>query len=203
MWIIEAISNYVVANKLETFAAATGLVCVWLNTRANAWGWFFGILSVTPYIYVFYESGFYGEMLLHGLYLILNIFGWYNWLRGGRAGTELPISRIPYKELSVVLSIAALGTVVSAYIFSQYEDASFPYLDGFAMSFSLAGQWMLMRKQIENWIIWIVVDVLYVFMFFQKGLYVTCGLYVIFLALCIKGLYEWNKSMQVVKKDRH
>jgi nicotinamide mononucleotide transporter len=196
MTLWDTITDYILNNRLETFAAATGLICVWLNTKANAWGWFFGILSVTPYIYVFYGSGFYGEMLLHFVYLVLNIFGWYNWLRGGKAGSELPISRIGQQELIALMSIASVATVGSAYIFSQYENASFPYLDGFAMSFSLAGQWMLMRKQIENWIIWIVVDILYVFMFYQKGLYLTCGLYMVFLVLCLKGLWEWQRSFK-------
>ena len=82
--LLESFLTYFFSHKLELFAALTGLICVWLNTRNNHWGWFFGILSVVPYIYIFYESGLYGDSILSLFYFVVSIWGWYHWLFGGR-----------------------------------------------------------------------------------------------------------------------
>lgn len=83
--LLESFLTYFFSHKLELFAALTGLICVWLNTRNNHWGWFFGILSVVPYIYIFYESGLYGDSILSAFYFVVSIWGWYHWLFGGRS----------------------------------------------------------------------------------------------------------------------
>ncbi|WP_375561038.1 nicotinamide riboside transporter PnuC [Bernardetia sp. OM2101] len=83
--LLESFLTYFFSHKLELFAALTGLVCVWLNTRNNHWGWFFGIVSVVPYIYIFFESGLYGDSILSAFYFVVSIWGWYHWLFGGRS----------------------------------------------------------------------------------------------------------------------
>lgn len=82
---LEPFLTYLFSHKLELFAALTGLICVWLNTRNNHWGWFFGIVSVVPYIYIFFESGLYGDSILSAFYFVVSIWGWYHWLFGGRS----------------------------------------------------------------------------------------------------------------------
>ena len=82
--LLESFLTYFFSHKLELFAALTGLVCVWLNTRNNHWGWFFGILSVVPYIYIFLEAGLYGDSILSAFYFVVSIWGWYHWLFGGK-----------------------------------------------------------------------------------------------------------------------
>ena len=81
---LELFLTYFFSHKLELFAALTGLVCVWLNTKNNHWGWFFGILSVVPYIYIFLDAGLYGDSILSAFYFVVSIWGWYHWLFGGR-----------------------------------------------------------------------------------------------------------------------
>lgn len=82
--VVESFLTYFFSHKLELFAALTGLICVWLNTRNNHWGWFFGILSVVPYIYIFFEAGLYGDSILSAFYFVVSIWGWYHWLFGGK-----------------------------------------------------------------------------------------------------------------------
>ncbi len=82
--LLESFLTYFFSHKLELFASLTGLVCVWLNTRNNHWGWFFGILSVVPYIYIFLEAGLYGDSILSAFYFVVSIWGWYHWLFGGK-----------------------------------------------------------------------------------------------------------------------
>jgi nicotinamide mononucleotide transporter len=82
--LLESFLTYFFSHKLELFAALTGLICVWLNTRNNHWGWFFGIVSVVPYIYIFLEAGLYGDSILSAFYFVVSIWGWYHWLFGGR-----------------------------------------------------------------------------------------------------------------------
>lgn len=99
---LESFLTYFFSHKLELFAALTGLVCVWLNTRNNHWGWFFGILSVVPYIYIFLEAGLYGDSILSAFYFVVSIWGWYHWLFGGRSKKQKTNSQKFSSESSVL-----------------------------------------------------------------------------------------------------
>jgi nicotinamide mononucleotide transporter len=182
-------------SLLELFAAAIGAVSVWLSVRQNIWSWPTAIVNVVLYTIVFYEAKLYADMGLQVVYAVLSIYGWYEWLYGGAGRTELRVTRTS-PRLGVLLALIALGgSAVLGTLLRHATDAALPFMDSFLSSSSLVAQWMMTKKKLENWLVWILVDVLYVGMFIFKGLYLTAGLYAIFLGLAVKGYIDWRRTL--------
>ena len=182
-------------SPLELVAALVGALSVWLSVRQNIWSWPTAIVNVVLYAIVFYEAKLYADMGLQVIYAILSIYGWYEWLYGGAGRTELRVSRTG-PRLGVLLAlIAAAGSALLGVFLHHETDAALPFMDSFLSSTSLVAQWMMTKKLLENWLVWIGVDMLYVGMFIFKGLYLTAGLYAVFLALAVKGFIDWRHSM--------
>jgi nicotinamide mononucleotide transporter len=182
-------------SPLELFAALLGAVSVWLSVRQNIWSWPTAIVNVVLYSLVFYEAKLYADMGLQVIYAILSIYGWYEWLYGGAGRTELKVTRTGPRRATLLALIAAAGSAILGVFLHRATDAALPFMDSFLSSTSLVAQWMMTRKLLENWLVWITVDVLYVGMFIFKGLYLTAGLYAVFLALAVKGYADWRRSM--------
>lgn len=181
-------------SPLEGIAAAFGVVSVFLSTRQNIWSWPTAIVNVTLYTIVFYQGQLYGQMGLQTVYLVLSIYGWYQWLHGGEKRTELRVSRASLRLLAVLGALNVLACVALAWLL-RHTDAALPWLDSALTTTSLIAQWMMTRKILENWVIWIVLDVVYVPMFLSQGLYATAALYAAFLVLAFMGLVEWRRSI--------
>jgi nicotinamide mononucleotide transporter len=182
-------------SPLELFAALIGAISVWLSVRQNIWSWPTAIINVVLYAIVFYEAKLYADMGLQVIYAILSIYGWYEWLYGGEGRTELHVSRTGARLGALLALIAAAGSAVLGVFLHRATDAALPFMDSFLSSTSLVAQWMMTKKLLENWLVWIGVDVLYVGMFIFKGLFLTAGLYAVFLALAVKGYIDWRRSM--------
>ena len=180
----------------EIFAVVFGLVSVLLTIRESIWCWPTGIISVTLYVVVFYGAKLYGEMGLQIVFIGLQIYGWYEWLRGGKDHTELQISQTPFAIAVRLALIAFAGTVLLGYLLRAKTDASLPFLDSTVTALSLIAQWMLAKKLLENWLVWITVDVLSIGIYFYKGLYISTVLYATFLALATIGFIEWRKTLK-------
>lgn len=187
--------DYLFTNWLENLGVVTTLICVWLNTQQNIWGWFWAIISSTIYGVIYWKFQLYSDMELQIVFILLSIYGWYQWLFGGNQKTELPVSRMPQKLISVCLLVWLAFTGLSGYLHGKYTDASLPYIDSSLTAISLIAQWMMAKKYIDNWILWIVANVGYVGMYFFKGLHGTSLLYVLLLVLAIKGYTDWRKSI--------
>lgn len=183
-------------NYYEILAVVFGLVSVLLTIKENIWCWPAGIVSVSLYVVVFYEAKLYGEMGLQIVFIALQIYGWYEWLRGGEGRTELHITRSAAGLTARLALIAFAGTALMGYLLRAKTDASLPFLDSTVTVLSLIAQWMLAKKLIENWIIWIVVDVLSIGIYFYKGLYFSTMLYATFLVLATLGFIEWRKTIK-------
>lgn len=182
-------------SPLELFAALIGAISVWLSVRQNIWSWPTAIINVVLYAIVFYEAKLYADMGLQVIYAILSIYGWYEWLYGGEGRTELRVSRTGPRLGALLALIAAAGSALLGAFLHRATDAALPFMDSFLSSTSLVAQWMMTKKLLENWLVWIGVDVLYVGMFIFKGLFLTAGLYAVFLALAVKGYIDWRRSM--------
>ena len=184
-----------IANRWEVLAVITGIISVYLSTRENIWSWPTALVNVALYFVVFFEAKLYADMGLQAVYFVLSLYGWYEWLYGGENRTELRVSRTP-RALGVRLLLiglvcaATLGTLLA-----RFTDAALPYVDSATTSTSLVAQWMMTRKILENWAVWAVVDVVYVGMFLFKRLYLTAGLYSVFLVLAIMGYVQWRRSL--------
>jgi len=183
-------------NTLELFAALVGALSVWLSVRQNIWSWPTAIVNVVLYTLVFYEAKLYADMGLQVIYAILSVYGWYEWLYGGEGRTELQVTRTTPRLGLLLGAIAIAGSVLLGTLLHHETDAALPYMDAALSSTSLVAQWMMTRKLLENWLVWIAVDVLYVGMFVYKGLYLTSGLYAVFLVLAVRGFIDWRRSMR-------
>lgn len=182
-------------NLYEAAGVAFGIIYIVLATRQNIWCWPTGIINVALFIVVFYQSRLYADMGLQAIYLVLSVYGWYEWLHGGKDHTELKVTRIPRTALLGGLAAGLLFVPLLGSILRQATNADLPYMDSSLTSFSLVAQFYQTRKWIENWILWIAVDVIYVGMYIYKQLYLTAGLYAVFVILATLGYAEWRKSL--------
>jgi nicotinamide mononucleotide transporter len=181
-------------SPLEAIAAAFGIVSVYLSTRQNIWSWPTAIVNVALYAIVFYQGRLYGQMGLQPVYLALSVYGWYEWLHGGAEKTELQVSRASPRLLGA-LAILNIVTWIALAALLRRTDAALPWLDALLTTTSLVAQWMMTRKILENWLVWIAVDVVYVPMFISQHLYATALLYAAFLILATMGFVEWRRSL--------
>ena len=181
---------------IEYIAVASGIIHVFLLTREKIIAWPFGILTVSLYIYIFSVSKLYSDVILHVVYVILNIYGWWNWARRAQTAEHVPISRLSGRETGAWAGLILIGFLLWGYTMQANTDASFPYGDAFTTVASLVAQFLLARKKLENWIIWIIVDVVAITIYGLKGLYPTTGLYIVYLLLSTKGFLDWRRTMR-------
>ena len=181
-------------QSIEWVAAIAGAVSVYLSARQNIWSWPTAIVNVSLYTFIFYATGLYSDMGLQVVYLVLSIYGWYQWLHGGEHRSRLRVSRASARVWGLSAGIAIVVWLALARYTSTLPGVSLPFLDSGLTTLSLVAQWMMTRKILENWILWIIADVIYVPMYIYKGLHVTAGLYAVFLILAILGLVEWRRS---------
>ena len=183
-------------NPIEIVAAVFGVISVFLSVKQNIWSWPTAIVNVGLYIFVFFESKLYGDTGLQVVYVILNAYGWYHWLYGGKNRTELPVSRTSPRLGALLIALGTVGTAVLGTILARKTDAALPYVDSLTTSTSLIAQWMMTRKLLENWIIWVAVDVIYIGMYIFQRLYPTAVLYLVWLVLSAMGYFQWRTSLR-------
>ncbi len=182
-------------------AVVITLAAVYLITRQVVWCWPLSMVGVTLYSIVFFEARLYADMGLQGLYFALAAYGWWAWLHGGEEHSALRVSRASAKTKAVLLVVATIAGLTLGFVLSRFTDASLPYMDSTLTAFSIAAQWMQTRKLLENWLLWLAVDVLYVSMFLYMELYLTAGLYASFLILAVLGYVQWRRSWRLSMTD--
>lgn len=180
---------------IETIAVIFGLMCVILTIRQNIWCWPTGLVQVALYIVIFYQVKLYSDLILHVIYVVLQIYGWHHWLHGGRNRNALPVSTLGPQSRLAWPAVAVSGTLLWGYLMATYTDAAVPYGDAFTTVASLIAQWLMARKKVESWLFWILVDVIAIGIYWYKSLHLTAGLYAVFLILATLGWFEWRKSL--------
>lgn len=180
-------------NWMEATATLFGIICVALMIKRIIWCWPAGIIQVVLYVYIFWEARLYSDMLLHIVYIFLNAYGWYHWLHGGKDHDKLPVTKLG-NRLWIWVAIGLVGTALWGAGMGAWTDADLPYGDAFTTVISLVAQWLLIRKRLENWILWIVVDIAAIGIYWHKGLYFTTFLYAVFLVLATIGYSDWRKA---------
>ncbi|MBU6343628.1 MAG: nicotinamide riboside transporter PnuC [Bacteroidetes bacterium] len=180
-------------NDLELIAALLGVWSVWLVVKRKWWAFPIGILMVVLYTYVFFEARLYSDMLLQILFIGLQIQGWYAWSKGERA-TDSGIKVRVLKRWQWAIGLAGflvMGATLG-WAMQQYTNAALPWLDAFTTAASVLAQLWMNFKYLENWYLWIAVDVVYLYQYSARGLYFTTGLYFIFCWMAIYGLHAWR-----------
>lgn len=180
---------------LEVIGVITGLLCVYLAAKNIIWNWPFAIISVVIYIFIFFDSHLFADMGLQFYFLATNIYGWYYWSKKPASEDKAPVMRIKRKEgllsvAAIILFTFLLGSVL------KYTTASYPYLDSFCTACSLVAQFFLARKVLENWLIWVFVDVIYVGVYIYKDLHLTAVMYAIYVAIALMGYFDWKRDWQ-------
>jgi len=198
---------------IEIFGAITGIIYVFLEIKRNIWLWPLGIVTSSVYIYVFYHSGFYADMGLQWYYLFISVYGWIIWSRAkkiknagsreqgagsreqrrGREEKEIVISNIKYRQIIVLSLITGFLFVGIWYILTRFTDSTIPGWDAFTTALSITATWMLARKIIEHWYLWIAVNIVSVGLYIYKGLYPTVFLFVVYAVMAVVGYIEWRK----------
>ncbi|RZL45767.1 MAG: nicotinamide riboside transporter PnuC [Variovorax sp.] len=183
---------------LEVVAAVLALAMVGCNMREIHWGWPLAIVSSLLYMVVFAQARIYGDASLQVFFAIVALWGWFQWLRGHRAdGSVLHVSRLSPRGLLMALLACALAWPAVALFLIRFTDTDVPWFDGFATGLSLVGQFLLARKFIENWVVWLAVNLVSIGLFVHKGLWLTVGLYGVFALLSIAGYLAWRQRLRV------
>lgn len=178
-------------SPLELSGDAFGLICVWLTARENVWCWPTGIVNVILFFVLFARARLFADSGLQLVYLGLSIYGWYYWVHPVAGRAEPPVTRMSSRGWIAAAIAFAAGTVLLRLLLVAAKDA-FPLADAATTVSSLVAQWMLTRKVLENWYVWIATDVVYVVMYARKGLWGTGALYLVFIVLCISGIRRWR-----------
>jgi nicotinamide mononucleotide transporter len=181
---------------LEHVAVACGLGNIYLTVRQNIWCWPVGVVMVSLYIYIFFNTKLYSDAGLNVFFLVMQFYGWYQWTRGPveHARSLSAVTRLSRRGWIWTSVGVAAGTTVLGTVMHRYTDAALPYPDAFTTVLSVIAQFLLTRKILENWTLWIVADVVYIGVYTSKSLYWTAALYVVFLILCVQGYREWRAT---------
>lgn len=183
-------------KTLEIIASVLGVVCVWLVVRRNIWTFPIGLVQVTLTAVVCFQSRLYSDVLLQGVFGVMQIQGWILWSRGDRAADDRIAVRslAPMQWLWTGLVLAS-GTFGLGYAMDAWTAADFAYRDAFCTAQSILAQWWMNKRYLESWILWLAVDQVYIFMYADKNLYFFAALYAVFLVQAALGYVEWKKKM--------
>lgn len=178
-------------SPLEIIATIFGLWSVVCYVRESVWSWPTGLINVALSIVLYWNGKLYAESALQVIYVVLQCYGWWLWLRGGERRTGVVITRTSTRLWLVLAALAVAAVVPMALGLAQWTDSTTPWWDAAPTVLSLVAQWMISQKKLENWLVWMVVDVISIPLFAYKELYLVAGLYVVFLVLCCFGLRAW------------
>jgi nicotinamide mononucleotide transporter len=178
----------------EAWGFATGLVCVWLVVRERAASWPIGLANNAFFFVLFLRARLFADTGLQAVYFGLGVYGWLNWLFGGENRQPLRVSRATRGEWLALAAAVPLGTLALRAALLGAGGAA-PAGDALTTALSLAAQFLLTRKRLENWLFWIAADALYVPLYLSRGLPLTAALYALFLVLCLTGARQWQRSL--------
>jgi len=187
-------------SLLEIVAVAVTVAAVWLTARQVIWCWPLALVSVTLYAVVFFQARLYADMGLQVVYFVLALYGWWAWLHGGDDRSELRVTVARWRLRIGLVVLGAVSGCLLGVLLHRFTDASLPFMDSTLSSFSIIAQWLQTRKILEAWLLWMALDVFYVGMFVYKGLFLTAGLYAVFLWLAAVGFVSWRRSMTVTAR---
>ena len=180
---------------LEIVAFVLALAMVWANLRVNPVAWPLAILSSLSYALLFADSKLYGEASLQFVFIALALWGWWQWLRGVQSdGARLQVRRLSARARWRVLAATLAAWPLLGLLLARATDSDVPYFDALPTVASISGQILLGRKLVENWPVWLAVNVISVFLFAHKGLWLTVLLYALFAALSVVGWRAWQRK---------
>jgi nicotinamide mononucleotide transporter len=193
-------TEWLLSNKTELLGAILGILYIVFSIRQNILTWPTGLLTSLLYIIVFFKSGLYAAMGLQVYYLAISFYGWYFWLRGKNTNNKSRLSvQLVKKKLWIKIGvISILIYSVTLFILIKYSDSNVPFWDSLTTSLSIAATWMLAKKYIEHWIIWIFVDLVSSGLYIYKNLWPTVVLFIVYTVIAFLGYIEWKKDLKTI-----
>jgi nicotinamide mononucleotide transporter len=182
-------------STIEIVAVALGVANILLVARRSIWNFPVALVMVTLYARIFWDAKLYSDAGLQGFFFVVNLYGWWSW-RANKAGTgEVVVERLTRGALTAWVAGSIIAVLGWGTVMARLTDASLPYADASVAMLSVAAQLLLTWRKLENWYWWIVVNIISVGLYAVKGLYLTTGLYALFLVLAFWGLISWRKSV--------
>ena len=178
---------------IELIAVLFSIAYVFLAAKQNIWCWAAAIISVSIYIYICFSTKLYAETSLQIFYLFMAFLGFYNW---NNTKKDVKITEWSIKKHLTIIGIGAFLTFLLGFIFSSYTDAKMPIIDSFTTIFSLFATYMVIKKILGNWLYWIVIDVVSVYLYNSRDLHLTALLFIAYTIIAIYGYNNWFKSMK-------
>jgi len=191
--------NILETTVLEIIAVIFGLLSVWYSKKVNILVYPTGIVSVVIYVYICLGAKLYADMGINFVYFVMSIYGWYHWTRKNSHKRILPISICSKKENIINILMFLFFFVVLSYILTNYTDSNVPYWDSLTTSIFIIGMWLMAKKKVENWILWIIGDIISIPLYFYKGLVLTSLQFTVFLVIAVLGYIAWKKRYEEEK----
>jgi len=187
--------NILASGWLEAVAVITGLMSVWFAKKENILVYPTGIISVLIYVYLCLSVKLYADMSINAFYFVMSIYGWVKWSR--KTGDKLtrPITWASKQEWIISVAGVIIFFIVLVYILKNYTDSNVPIWDALTTAIFIIGMWLMALKKIENWLFWILGDLISIPLFASKGLVLTSIQFTIFLVLAVAGYVEWRKKL--------
>jgi nicotinamide mononucleotide transporter len=196
------------SDIIESLGVITGIVNVWLLARQNIWNWPVGLANNALYVAVFLTSGLYGDAGLQLVFMVLGITGWWNWWRAATPTPPSPQTDNTGGALRVQITtrptwiwlvpVTLLSAIGLRWFLARFTNSTVPGWDGFTTALSLAATYLQVKKLLETWWLWILVDLIYIPLYYSKDLWKTSLLYAVFLILCVLGLRQWRREMMAL-----
>lgn len=189
------VNGLIYMDPLEGIAVVTGMLSVWFAKNENILVYPTGIISVLIFVYILAHNKLYGDMGINAYYFIMSVYGWYNWTRKDNERHVIHISKSSFKENVYSFLIFLLFFIILIIVLKGYTDSDVPFIDSFTTALFFVAMILMARKKIENWIAWIIGDLISIPLYFYKGLVLTSIQFLVFLGLAIAGYLSWKNSM--------
>jgi nicotinamide mononucleotide transporter len=183
-------------NWLDVVTTVLGLAYILLEYRASVWMWAVGFAMQSLGIVLYYQKGLYADCGMEFYYLVMTMYGWWRWVHGSEKKQNLPISRFPRRLVLPWLLLIAVVWFVIYWLLISFTNSNVPLADSFTTALSIVGIWALAHKYLEQWFIWIVVDVVTCVLYFYKGIPFKASLYALYVVIAILGFFKWRLLMK-------
>lgn len=187
----QALTGLAATSALELIAVVLGIAYLLLAARENILCWYAAFISTAIYILLFWDVSLYMESALQVYYVAMAIYGWWQWRGGDRTTNKLAIRTLSRKQHSVAIGSVIILATINGYLLNRYTDAALPYLDAFTTWGAVLTTWMVAKKILENWLYWIVIDSLSIYLYLERGLALTAVLFALYVLLCFFGYAKW------------
>ena len=189
--------EFIIAHWLDIVTTILGLAYILLEYRASAWMWLVGFLMQSLGIVLYYQKGLYADCCMEFYYLGVTIYGWWRWVKP-KANSQKPIaiSRFPKKLIIPWLTIIAVVWAIIYWLLVTFTNSNVPLADSFTTALSIIGIWALAHKFLEQWFIWLAVDVVTCVLYFYKDIPFKASLYALYVVIAVFGYFKWRKMMK-------